>query len=622
MPSAKMIKSVISEYGIGWLANRTLYSAKLKMMATVPQTENWFEKKTTYPKRLDIFNIDVNALKTFLREKLSDEDKRKLAETADKAAEGIITGFSSIELNYGNPIDWQLSPLTRKRCDEKQKWYRIPDFDIERGDIKIIWEASRFSHFVTLSRAYLLTGDVKYYKAFSNQLRDWLEKNPYGYGANFKCSQECSLRMVNALLAYTVFKESGIATDADASCVKDLVDRCYRKVLSNFFYAYKCIKNNHTISELMGMIVGAWCAGDTNQLDKAYKLLDKVIDEQFTEDGGYRQFSFNYQRLALQDLEVVMDIEEKTGKKLSSRSKEKIKNSAWLMYQCQDETGDMPNYGSNDGALIFPVTSCGYRDFSPVINTSYALSQGHRIYGEGKHQEELIWFSGGKRPDDYEIETQKRESSRFADAGLFTLRGRNSWAMVVSNDYSSRPGHMDQQHLDLWIDGVNVLCDAGTYSYASEEGRDLVKNSSHNTAVVGNSAQMNANGPFMIYDWTKRVLKTCDDHTYSGKIVSVNGYEHIREVKQIGESYEITDTCNKDFQILFHTPCEIEKKDKDYIVKYNGKVLCTIECSGNCVLNEGKRSLYYLKQDVTACLTIEGHDGTDIKTIIRIAEGD
>ena len=622
MPNTRMIKSVISEYGPGWLANRTLYSAKLKMMKAVPSTEKCFEKKTTYPKRLDLFDIDVVVLKSFLQEELDDEDKKKLIDIADKAAEGIITGFSSIELNYGNPIDWQLSPLTGKRCDEKQKWYRIPDFDKERGDIKVIWEASRFSHFITLSRAYLLTDDEKYYKAFSFQLKDWLEKNTYGLGANFKCSQECSLRMVNTLLAYTVFVKAGIATDADASNVKDLVDRCYRKVLSNFFYAYKCIKNNHTISELMGMVVGAWCCDDEKQIEKAYELLNEVIDEQFTDDGGYRQFSFNYQRLALQDIEVVISIERKTGRKISEKSRQKVKNSAWLMFQCQDETGDMPNYGNNDGALVFPVTSCGYRDFRPVINTVYVLTAGSQLYNDGKHQEELIWFSGGKNLAEFEICTQTRESSQFADAGLFTLRGRNSWAMVVSNEYSSRPGHMDQQHIDIWVDGVNVLCDAGTYSYASEEGRELVRNDSHNTVVVDKATQMNASGPFMIYDWTKRVLMDCDDRKYLGKIISANGYEHIREVKQVGASYEITDTCNKDFRIVYHTPCIIEKNDEGYVFKHNGKVLCRVECNSNSALSKGKRSLYYLRKDVTTCLSIEGHEGTNIKTTIRIAEGE
>lgn len=621
MPNTKMIKSVIKEYGTGWLLNRTLYSTKLKMMGVAPLSENWFEKKTKYPQRLDLFDIDVEALRQFIQG-LDEQDKKMLIETADKVCEGIILCFSSIELNYGNPIDWQLSPLTGIRCDEKQKWYKIPDFDKDRGDIKVIWEASRFSHFITLARAYLLTANEKYYKAFSKQLREWLVKNPYGYGANFKCSQECSLRMINGLLAFTVFRKVGIATDADKSNVRDLIDRCYRKVLSNFFYAHKCIKNNHTISELMGMIVGAWCCDEQNRLNKAYKLLDEVVNEQFTADGGYRQFSFNYQRLALQVLEVVMSIEDKTGRSLTNSSKVKIKNSAWLMYQCQDVSSDVPNYGNNDGALVFPVTSCGYRNFRPVINTTYALTTGKQIYEFGKHQEELIWFSDGKKLKEYEKEQKERESSQFADAGLFTIRSKRSWLMLVSNDYSSRPGHMDQNHVDLWIDGVNILCDAGTFSYANEDGRILVRNDSHNTAVVENRQQMNSHGPFMIYNWTKRESVQCTDCSIESKITSENGYQHIRRVKMAGGSYEISDFCDMEYRILFHTPCEAKKCNVGYQLEYEGTVLCNIRSTGEIKVEKAERSLYYLKKQNTTCLSIRGHAGKEIITTIEIFGGE
>lgn len=617
MPKMRMVKSVLCEYGMGWAVNRARYSAKLKMLRLAPVIEKRYEKKPDYPKRLDLFQINNDALKSFLCEKLNTDEKNKLIRIADRACEGIIIGFSSIELNYGNPIDWQLNPLTGKRCNDKEKWYLIPDFDQERGDIKAIWEASRFSHFITLSRAFLLTDDEKYYKTFSLQLKDWLKRNSYGYGANFKCGQECSLRMVNALLAYTVFRNHGLVTDADTSNVKDLVDRCYRKILSNFFYAYKCIKNNHTISELMGMIVGAWCCCDQKQLVRAYRLLDEVIDEQFTDDGGYRQFSFNYQRLALQDLEVVLSISSQTGQELNSKSKEKIQNATLLMYQCQDETGDMPNYGSNDGALVFPVTSCSYRDFRPTINATYALITKKQLYDPGKHQEEIIWFSCGREIQDCKTEKRERVSSQFDHAGLFILRNDNSWAMIISNEFHTRPAHMDQLHFDLWIDGVNVLCDAGTFSYASEEGRKLSRNENHNTVFVKGKAQMNSSGPFMIYDWTKRSLGYCDESGFSGTMVSVNGYTHVREVKQIGASYEITDKVDKDYTVFFHTPCEVTLIGNKAILFENGRKLCEIMTSGKMELQKTIRSLYYLKTEKTNCLSISGQAETSITTTIK-----
>lgn len=615
MRNIRIIKSIVKEYGTEWVINRILYSMKLKILNMIPRTEKLFEKKTIYPKRLDVFQIDIKKLRAFLRE-LNNEDKVFLIETADKACDGIIRGFSSLDLEYGNPIDWQLNPLTGKRCESTRKWYYIPDFDSERGDIKVIWEASRFSHFITLARAYLLTGNNKYYKAFSEQLHSWLLNNAYGLGANFKCGQECSLRMINALLSFTVFNRAGITTDADADNVKELIDRCYRKILSNFFYAYKCIKNNHTISELMGMIVGAWCCDDNKRLDKAFCLLDKVINEQFTDDGGYNQLSFNYQRLALQDMECVLSIESRTERHLSENSKEKIRKAAVLMYQCQDESGDMPNYGSNDGALIFPVTSCGYRNFKPVINTIYALITGKQLYEEGKHQEELIWFSAGKALEGYKRQVLERRSSQFPEAGLFTLRQKKAWAMIVLNEYKSRPAHMDQLHFDLWIDGINVLCDAGTYSYASDAGKRLVTNESHNTVVVKGKKQMNVRSPFMIYDWTKRRLENGEDTLFEGTMTSANDYVHTRRVKSTDVSYEIIDRVDEDYEIRFHTPCNVSFKDGAAVLSYGEKIFCKIKSSGKITVQMSERSLYYLRKEKITCLIIRGNK--EITTFINI----
>ncbi|MCI9421898.1 MAG: hypothetical protein HFG81_04175 [Dorea sp.] len=558
-----------------------------------------------------MFDIDADNLERFIKS-LPEKNKQKLKNVADGVCKGKICGFSSIELDYGSPINWQLNPLTGGNCNINSKWYQIPDFDADRGDIKVIWEISRFSHFVTLARAYLLTEDEKYYRAFSGQLKAWLEKNPYSYGANYKCGQECALRMLNGLLAYTIFEYKGKVNDRDKENIKKLILRCYRKILSNFFYAYKCIKNNHTISELAGMAVGAWCCKDEKQLCYAFEKLDEVIGEQFTADGGYKQLSFNYERLALQDIEIVLNIEKKVGMKLNESSRSRVLRASEFMYQCQDENGDVANYGSNDGALIFPVTSCGYRDFRPVINTIYALLTGKKLYGEGLHEEELLWFggTGSDKPQCLKEKGIKRISSSFEEAGLFTIRRKHSWLMVVLNHYRFRPGHMDQLHIDLWINGINVLCDCGTYSYASELSKNFVSNKSHNTAVYDDLQQMNTYGPFMIYNWTRKGKVEHSEKYFYGEMFSKNGYCHKRRIEATTCGYEIIDWVEgedgKEFEILFHTPCMVNGNDKNLSLTYEGKNICAIEFDAPFQIRKSSRSLYYLKTEEINCIAAKG----------------
>ncbi len=614
-----MIWSIIKEYGIGWLICRTLYSAKLVFLRKAPVIEKLFEKKVKV-KRLDILRDNSEEIAKAL-DGLPQELKDALILDADKAANGIIKGFSSLEMCYGEPINWQLSPLTGKECDKNVKWYRIPDFDAERGDIKAVWEISRFSHFITLARAFLLTKDRKYYDAFSAQLSSWLEENPYSYGANYKCGQECALRMMNALLAYNIFSSAGIASEEDKENLAELVGRCYRKILSNFFYAYRCIKNNHTISELAGMIIGAWCSCDEKRLKKAYKMLDKVIAEQFLPDGGYRQYSFNYQRLALQDLEYVLSIFDRTGICLSERSIDRLKKSVMLMYECQDESGDMPNYGSNDGALVFPVTSCSYRDFRPVIGALYAMLFKKRLYPKGIYDEEYLWFGGDMPTEPADI---KRQSAKFPESGLFTIRSGGSWMMTVLNDYTSRPAHMDQLHIDLWKDGINILCDSGTYSYASEKGAALILTGAHNTVKADGIEQMTKRGTFMIYNRTKRCEVSAEDTEFIGEMKSVNGYSHQREITACDGGYVICDTvtapADTKYKILFHTPCRTELENGKIILFDGERQVCTIEGTLNYEVRNSIRSLYYLTDEpvseIAFCGIVAGMSESTIKISI------
>jgi len=567
------------------------------MMSAIPITEKFFERKVAI-KQIDIFQVDTREIEAFLND-ISLEKKHEITKIADDAAEGKISGFSSIELNYGSPINWHLNPITKIEVDKHIKWYNIPDFDPVRGDIKVVWEASRFTHFFYFVRAYMITKDTKYYKAFSTQISDWIKQNPYSYGPNYKCGQEATLRMISALIAYSVFKNYRLATKADEIHLKKLVEDSYKKVKSNFFYAHKCIKNNHTLSEITGLIVGAWCCEDETALKKAYQLMDREIGKQFMSDGGYIQYSFNYQRFALQIMEFVLKISDTTGIDLSEHSKMLIEKSVLQMYQLQDETGDVPNYGSNDGALIFPVTICGYRDFRPMLNSVYAVLKGKRLYEIGNYDEEILWFS---RIDIGNIPHAgiKRQSIAYRESGFYSLRHTDGHLMVVLQDFKTRPAQMDQMHIDLWHKGVNILCDSGTYSYATDLGKQLALTSAHNTVKIRDKEQMIKHGPFFIYSWSCASDIEFTEYHFKGTMTSKNGYSHTRIINKESLGYSIEDLVVGDaenYEILFHTPCEIERNEHGLDLFFDNKLIARIITRDDIQISQSYRSLHYLEKE-------------------------
>ncbi|ARJ39565.1 hypothetical protein SporoP8_12180 [Sporosarcina ureae] len=600
-----MIRSLVKEYGVPWVFNRSLYSIKLKTMRTIPVIEKMFEKEV-YVKRVDIFKINTCPIEELLGS-LSAIKKEEILLIADNAIQGKIKGFSSIDLDYGYPIEWNVNPITSKEVDNSLKWYQIPDFNPVLGDIKAVWEISRFTHFFYIVRAYMISKDRKYYLAFSNQLDEWLKENMYSYGANYKCGQEATLRMINILIAYSVFKSYGLTTLQDSENVRRIVESSYKKVLSNFFYAHKCIKNNHTLSEIVGLIVGAWACNDDIRLKKAYELLNKEIIKQFLPDGGYIQYSFNYQRFALQLMEFVLSISNQTNIQITNKSKELIKNSANLLYQLQDEAGDVPNYGSNDGALIFPVTSCDYRNFKPVINTISALIDGERIYENGIYDEEFMWF-GNEDINNLKHSCIDRKSTSFNDSGYYSFRHKDGFLMTTLQNYKTRPAQMDQLHIDLWHKGINVFCDSGTYSYATDIGKGMALTAAHNTAKLDDKEQMKKREPFLIYDWTSSKNISHSKSSFTGTMISKNGYQHTRDIQKATSGYTVIDKVSGDgkfCEIYFHTPLRVRKDSGGVRLYKDEELICSLLTENIVEIRKSYRSLHYLKKEEISCIIIK-----------------
>jgi hypothetical protein len=292
------------------------------------------------------------------------------------------------------------------------------------------------------------------------------------------------------------------------------------------------------------------------------------------------------------------------------------------MYQLQDKTGDVPNYGSNDGALIFPVTTSNYRDFRPVLNTVHAVLKGKRLYNQGNYDEELLWFS------DIDIRNIpyadiQRKSVSYGDSGFYSLRHNDGHLMIVLQDFKTRPAQMDQMHIDLWHKGVNVLCDSGTYSYATDLGKQLALTTAHNTVKIGNKEQMKKHGPFLIYDWASAEDVEFNDNHFKGTMKSKNGYSHTRVVNKDSDGYTIKDQVFgevENYKVLLHTPCKIEKSEHGLDLFFDNKLIAKIITDEEIQISTCYRSLYYLKKEKITQISVgtKAKSSTNVKVILEI----
>jgi hypothetical protein len=83
------------------------------------------------------------------------------------------------------------------------------------------------------------------------------------------------------------------------------------------------------------------------------------------------------------------------------------------------------------------------------------------------------------------------------------IYGKDSWAYLRTAQFTTRPSHADQLHVDLWWHSLNVAQDAGTYLYNADPPweNSLTTALLHNTVTVNGRDQFTRAGRFLYLDW-------------------------------------------------------------------------------------------------------------------------
>ena len=251
------------------------------------------------------------------------------------------------------------------------------------------------------------------------------------------------------------------------------------------------------------------------------KLFLGGLNAQIAADGSYIQNSSNYQRLMLQLALWANLLAEKSGQPLPDWALAKLASATqWLLTLLDEESGQLPNLGPNDGAYILPLSTLPLSDFRPLLQAAGAAFLGRRPLPAGAWDEMAVWLS----PTLGESRKPNTEAH-----GPLRIQGECSWAYLRAAHFRSRPGHADQLHLDLWWRGLNFAQDAGSYLYTGPHPWDNTLSSTrvHNTLTVNGQDQMTRGARFLWLDWAQaKVLKYEKDK--DGHLVAAsaqhNGY--------------------------------------------------------------------------------------------------
>lgn len=445
--------------------------------------------------------------------------------------------FSAHQFPMQDVPDWHANPFwPHVRADAFQQWSRIPDFDPAVGDIKTIWECSRFEWLIPMAQRAAL-GDRAEMDRLNRWLQDWAMHNPPYLGVNWKCGQEASIRVLHLATAAILLNQEREPLPG----LQALIRVHLKRIAPTIAYAIGQ-QNNHGTSEAAALFVGGnWLAACGEKVGNHWattgrKWLEDRAKTLIACDGTFSQYSLVYHRLMVDTFSISELFRQRLDlPPFSSSFYQKLHAATrWFTQLVDRETGNAPNLGANDGARLIPLNDAQFRDFRPAIQLAAALfSDALAIEKAGGWDQPLFWF-GLARP---ERAPPPLSSERFDDGGLYVLRHDGIVAYLRYPRFRFRPSQADALHLDLWYKGRNILRDAGTYSYNVTEADTAYFNGTkaHNTAQFDDRDQMPRLGRFLFGSWLRARDVVFGDQSAGVGYVDRWGARHHRTITLDGK---------------------------------------------------------------------------------------
>ncbi len=449
------------------------------------------------------FFSDARVLGCKIKKIVGPEGGAEVVTEAQNVMKGDLPFFGALSFPCGFPPRWFQNPVTGQSVSPRQLWTGMRFASPVYGDLKFILEPSRFLFVYPLVRAYALTGDDRFAEAFWYSLEDWAHHNPPMNGPLWICGQESSLRILAWSFALHGFIHSPATTSERVGLLLSMIAAHAWRTARTIGYA-RSQRSNHLISEAVGL----WTAGTLYpELREAQvwqnlggELLHEAVVDQITPDGVSQQHSFNYQRMILHLLLWTLQLAEICDAPLHEEIRQRTQAasefiSAWV----DPASGCVPNYGADDGTLLFPLACGSYRDFRPLLQLSAAVLKRPGLRS-GTWDEPAVWF-GAKTAGHEDVFIPHHS----ANTGYFRLGDDNSWALIRAGHYTRRPFQADQLHVDLWWKGINFARDAGTYLYNGPApwNNGFARTAVHNTITVDHQDQMRRAGRFLWVDWAQ-----------------------------------------------------------------------------------------------------------------------
>ena len=348
-------------------------------------------------------------------------------------------------------------------------------------DPEFIYAFNRMRFWICLGQAYAMTGDEKYARCFASQLMHWIAHVPFSPDSPAWRTIETGIRMEHWCKAIQYFRDSEYLTD-------DVIDAFVRSMTEHAEYimgvwnSYNLLSNWGILAN-HGLFVASVILPETERTliwrKTAMERLEAEAMIQVYDDGVHWEQSAMYHNEVLHCMLDVMILSMRRSIALPGGLQERIHRMARYSTLMQKPDGTEPMSGDSDYIDQRDLTEkSAYVFGDPLI----------RYFGEDHMTFDALWDTGADAAAAYEAmkpEAPESQLSSFPDSGHVVYRSGSSYLSFKDGPIGAGHSHADQTHIDLVLDGEDVLIDPGRYTYVDRSDRYEFKDShAHNVVTI------------------------------------------------------------------------------------------------------------------------------------------
>lgn len=264
------------------------------------------------------------------------------------------------------------------------------------GDIRRLWEPSRFGWAYWLGQAYVITGQIRFAEKFEELSLDWFAQNQFAEGVNYYSTQEIALRLYALIHALDLFSDYVTRQpELLSALLNGLWLHC--GLVEKRLHQLGDSKASAIVPSFSLFAAGAFFP----EFAEAYnwrligkEALARCMEEEFLSDGTHRSHSASGILYATDCYVQTLLIAEKTGFEIDESFSSHTRKIALRLAQLSPPDLILPQFNDCDGGSL-----CGFglgpRDAAPALQAVAELFEdvvfpdGDRI-GAGW----ALWMTG------------------------------------------------------------------------------------------------------------------------------------------------------------------------------------------------------------------------------------